>query len=108
MPRSLKSKRLPPIHPGEVLREEFLTPMNLSPYALARACGVPRTRIERLAREETPVTADTALRLARYFGSTGEFWIGLQSQYDIERAQEEAAVSLRRGKTKARGVAPPP
>jgi addiction module HigA family antidote len=62
--RSKKSKRLPPIHPGEVLREEFLVPMKLSPYALAQACGVPRTRIERLAREESPVTADTALRLA--------------------------------------------
>src|SRR5947209_9563454 len=72
MPRSLKSKRLPPIHPGEVLPEEFLTPMKLTPYALAKACGVPRTRIERLAREETPVTADTALRLPRYFGSTPE------------------------------------
>src|SRR2546421_12371760 len=96
MPRSLKSKRLPPIHPGEVLREEFLTPMKLTPYALARACGVPRTRIERLARAETPVTDDTALRLAGYFGSTAQFWMGLQSQYDLERAQDEAAASLRR------------
>src|SRR5436305_9129991 len=88
MPHLTKSKRLPPIHPGEVLREEFLTPMKLTPYALARACGVPRTRIERLAREEVPVTADTALRLARYFGSTAESWMGLQSQYDLERAQD--------------------
>src|SRR2546421_6908017 len=96
MPRSLKSKRLPPIHPGEVLREESLTPMKLTPYTLARACGVPRRRIERLAREETPVTADTALRLARYFGSTAEFWMGLQAQYDLERAQDAAAASLRR------------
>ena len=99
------AKRLPPIHPGEVLREEFLTPMNLSPYALARACGVPRTRIERLAREETPVTADTALRLARYFGSTAEFSMGLQAQYDLERAQDEAAASLRRIKPRQRDVA---
>jgi len=70
--------------------------MNLTPYALARACGVLRTRIERLAREETPVTADTALRLARCFGSTAEFWMGLQSQYDLERAHDAAAASLRR------------
>jgi antitoxin HigA-1 len=70
--------------------------MKLSPYALAQACGVPRTRIERLAREESPVTADTALRLTRYFGSTPEFWVGLQSQYDLERAQDTVAASLRR------------
>src|SRR3954447_21411749 len=105
MPRSLKSKRLPSIHPGEVLREEFLTPMKLSPYTLARTCGVPRTRIERLAREETPVTADTALRLARYFGSTAEFWMDLQAQYDLERAQDAAAASLRRIKPRQRDAA---
>jgi addiction module HigA family antidote len=90
------AKRLPPIHPGEVLREEFLVPMKLTPYAVARACGVPRTRIERLAREETPVTADTALRLARYFGTSAELWMGMQAQYDLERAKDEAAVALRR------------
>src|SRR6478672_9437328 len=103
--RNDMAKRLPPVHPGEVLREDFLVPMKLSPYALAQACGVPRTRIERLAREETPVTADTALRLARYFGSTAEFWMGLQSQYDLERAQDEAAVSLRRIKPREREAA---
>jgi addiction module HigA family antidote len=90
------AKRLAPIHPGEVLREEFLQPMRLTAYAVARACGVPRTRIERLAREETPVTADSALRLARYFGTTPEFWMGMQAQYDLERAQDEAAAELRR------------
>ena len=67
------SKKLAPVHPGEVLREDFLRPMSLSAYAVARACGVPRTRIERLVREETPVTADTALRLAKYFGTTAAF-----------------------------------
>ena len=70
--------------------------MKLTPYALAQACGVPRTRIERLAREETPVTADTALRLARYFGTTAEFWMGMQAQYDLERAQDAAAAALRK------------
>jgi addiction module HigA family antidote len=90
------AKRLPPTHPGEVLREEFLLPMQLTAYAVARACGVPRTRIERLAREETPVTADTALRLGRYFGTTPEFWMGLQAQYDLERAQDEVAGELKR------------
>jgi addiction module HigA family antidote len=78
---------LAPVHPGEILREEFLAPLGLTPYALARACGVPRTRIERLAREETPVTPDTALRLARYFSTTAEFWLGIQSRYDLETAR---------------------
>jgi antitoxin HigA-1 len=88
--------RLRSIHPGEVLREELLKPMGLTAYRIARACGVPRTRIERLAREQTPVTADTALRLARYFGTTPEFWTGMQAQYDLERAEDEVAADLRR------------
>src|SRR3954471_1287235 len=99
------AKKLPPVHPGEILREEFLLPLRLTPYALAKACGVPRTRIERLAREETPVTADTALRLARYFGSTPEFWMGLQAQYDLERAQDAAAASLRQIKPREKEAA---
>ena len=73
-------KKLPPVHPGEVLREDFLRPMKLTAYAVAKAVGVPRTRIERLVREETPVTADTALRLARYFGTTAAFWMGASAE----------------------------
>ena len=99
------AKRLPPIHPGEVLREEFLVPMKLTPYAVGQACGVPRTRIERLAREETPVTADTALRLARYFGTTAEFWMSMQAQYDLERAEDTAAAALRRIKPRQKDAA---
>lgn len=90
------SRKLPPVHPGEILREEFLTPMNLSGYAVAAACGVPRTRIERLAREETPVTADTALRLAKYFGTTPTFWMNLQAQFDLEVAEDASSESLKR------------
>jgi antitoxin HigA-1 len=90
------ARKLAPVHPGEILLEEFLGPMQLTPYAVARACGVPRTRIERLAREETPVTADTALRLGRYFGTTPAFWMNLQGQYDLERAEDEAAADLKR------------
>ena len=90
------AKRLPSVHPGEVLREDFLRPMNLSPYAVACAIGVPRTRIERLANEQTAVTADTALRLAKYFGTTPAFWMGMQAQYDIERAQDEVGAELRK------------
>jgi len=73
------AKKLPPLHPGEVLREEFLVPMGLSPGALAKACGVPRTRIERLANEQIGVTADTALRLSKAFGTTAELWLNLQN-----------------------------
>src|ERR1019366_3900006 len=91
-----RAKTLPSVHPGEVLREEFLKPMRLTPYAVARACSVPRTRIERLAREETPITADTALRLARYFGTTPAFWMGMQAQYELERAQDGLATELKR------------
>jgi addiction module HigA family antidote len=90
------SKKLAPVHPGEVLREDFLGPMNLSAYTVARACGVPRTRIERLVREETPVTADTALRLAKYFGTTAAFWMGMQAQYDLERTEDEVSAEIKR------------
>ena len=90
------AKRLRYVHPGEVLREDYLVPMKLAPYTLAKALGVPRTRIERLAREETPVTADTALRLARFFATTPAFWMGMQAQYDIERAADTLARELKR------------
>lgn len=73
----------PPVHPGEILWEEFLSPMGLTAYGVAKACRVPRTRIERLVRRETPVTADTALRLGRYFGTGPEFWMNLQTLHDL-------------------------
>jgi addiction module HigA family antidote len=78
---------LAPIHPGEILREEFLAPLGMTPYALAKACHVPRTRFERLVHERAPVTPDTALRLGRYFGTSPEFWLAIQSRYDVETAQ---------------------
>jgi antitoxin HigA-1 len=90
------SKKLAPVHPGEVLREDFLRPMSLSAYTVARACAVPRTRIERLVREETPITADTALRLAKYFGTTAAFWMGMQAQYDLERTEDEVSAEIKR------------
>jgi len=80
----------PPVHPGEILREEFMVPLELSGYALASVCRVPRTRIERLAREETPVTADTALRLGRYFGTGAEFWMNLQTAFDLASADHKS------------------
>jgi addiction module HigA family antidote len=89
-------KKLPPMHPGEVLREEFLVPMNLSPYALAKICDVPRTRIERIAREEISISADTALRLSKAFGTTPGFWLNLQTQFDIATAEKAIGKALAR------------
>ena len=85
---------LPPLHAGEVLREEFLVPLKLSPRAVAEALCVPRTRIERLVREETAMTADTALRLSRYFGTTAEFWMNFQVNYELECARRARASKL--------------
>jgi addiction module HigA family antidote len=70
-----------------MLREEFLKPLELTPYAVAKACGVPRTRIERIVREETGLTGDTALRLGRYFGTTPEFWMNLQTRFEVQTAK---------------------
>jgi addiction module HigA family antidote len=85
---------LPPMQPGEMLREEFLRPLGLSPYRVAKACGVPRTRIERIAREELGITADTALRLGKFFGTTPGFWLNLQKRYDLEVAEQAIATQL--------------
>ena len=76
-----------PAHPGEILREEFLVPLGLSAGALARRLGVPRTRIERLVAGQTAVSPDSALRLARYFDTTPEFWMNLQTAHDLAEAR---------------------
>ena len=89
-------KRLAPIHPGEILREEFLKPMKLTPYAVAAAINVPRTRIERLVREETPITADTALQLGKFFKTTPAFWMNVQAQYDLEVAEDKIASEIKK------------
>ena len=86
--------KLPPMHPGEMLREEFLVPLGLSALRVARAAGVPRTRIERLLRGETGVSADTALRLGKVLGTTPEFWINLQTRYDVLTARTAIAAEL--------------
>jgi antitoxin HigA-1 len=80
----MKKKKLSPIHPGEVLLEEFLKPMGLSQNKLALNIGVPARRINEIVLQKRKITADTALRLARFFGTSSEFWIGLQSQYDLD------------------------
>ena len=85
-----------PIHPGEILREEFLLPLGLSANALAIALQVPAPRINDIARERRAITADTAPRLARYFGSSAEFWLGLQTDYDAACLRTALADVLQR------------
>ena len=79
-------RRLPPVHPGEILRDEFLTPMEISVYRLAQAIKVSRPRLNDIVLGRRSVTTDTALRLGRYFGMTPEFWINLQTRYDLDVA----------------------
>ena len=81
------AKSLKPMHPGEVLREEFLVPLKMSAGALAKACGLPRTRIERIAGEQNGITADTALRLAKALGTSAQLWLNLQNDYDLQVAR---------------------
>lgn len=84
----------PPIHPGEILREEYLIPLGMSAGSLARRLRVPRTRIERLAAEQTAVTPDTALRLAKAFGTTPEFWLNLQTSFDLKIEAEKLKAEI--------------
>lgn len=83
-----------PVHPGEILREEFMAPLGLSASALARSLNVPPNRVTMLLREERDVTADTALRLARAFDSTPEFWMNLQVAYDLRKAEIESSKKI--------------
>ena len=89
-------KMLANVHPGEVLLEEFLKPMGVSQNALARAIGVSPRRINEIVLGKRAVSADTALRLARAFGTTEQFWMGLQADYDLEEARKAAADDIRR------------
>ena len=87
----MATKRLEPIHPGEILEEEFMIPLGLSANALARRLDVPVTRISEIVRGNRGVTADTALRLARLFGTSSELWLGLQAEYDLRLAKRDLA-----------------
>jgi addiction module HigA family antidote len=82
-------ERLPPVHPGEVLWEDFMQPLGLSQYRVAKDIGVPALRISQIVRGKRAVTADTAMRLARYFGTSPDVWLRLQARYDLETAQIE-------------------
>ena len=83
------TRLLPPIHPGEVLKEEFMLPLRLSANALARTLRVPTNRISAIVNADRRITADTALRLAKAFGTTPDFWLNLQKQYDLDCARDE-------------------
>ena len=92
----VSGRRLAPVHPGTVLREEFLTPMALSVYRLARAIGVSRPRLNDIVLGRRRVTVDTALRLGRYFGTTPEFWMNLQTRYDLDVAERTVRREIER------------
>ncbi|TAN71026.1 MAG: addiction module antidote protein, HigA family [Magnetospirillum sp.] len=83
-----------PTHPGEVLREDFLKPLGMSQYALAKAIGVPQMRISDIIHGRRGITPDTALRLARYFGTSAEFWIGMQATFDLETARDQIGAEI--------------
>lgn len=91
-----KARRLPPVHPGEVLREELLVPLAISINRLGRDLRVPVTRMSEIVNGRRGITADTALRLARYFATTPEFWMNLQAAYDLDVAQRVSAERITR------------
>ena len=89
-------QRLPPVHPGEILRDDFLQPMGLSVYGLARALKISRPRVNDIVLGRRAVSVDTALRLGRYFGTTPEFWIHLQTRYDLDVAKRTIRPTIER------------
>ena len=89
-------ERLPPVHPGEVLLEDFMEPLGLSRYRVAKDIGVPPLRISQIVRGQRAITADTALRLARYFGTSAAVWMRLQARYDLEIAEERLSDQIER------------
>ena len=92
----MTSRKFPPIHPGEILLEEYLQPLGLSQYRLAKGISVPPRRINEIVHGKRAVTADTALRLGRFFDTTAQFWINRQSRYDLEVASEALGPRLAR------------
>ena len=96
---------LSPLHPGEVLLKEFMRPLGLTAYALASRCGIYRARLERIVRGKAAVNADTALRLAKFFGTKPEFWMNLQARYELETAASKIGNELAAIKTRKRVAA---
>ena len=92
----MASHKLPPIHPGDILLEEFLKPLGLSQYRLAKGINVPARRINEIVHGKRSISADTALRLARFFGTTERFWLNLQTRYDLEVEKDRLGKTLDR------------
>ena len=92
----MRKKLLPPIHPGEILREEFMKPLGLSANALAQRLDVTTARVNEIAKERRGITADTALRLGRCFSTIAEFWMNLQQRYELEAALREVGMAVER------------
>ncbi|MBM4313658.1 MAG: HigA family addiction module antidote protein [Deltaproteobacteria bacterium] len=90
----MKGRDFPPVHPGEILLEEFLKPMGISQYRLADCIHVPARRINEIVLAKRGITADTALRLSRYFGNSAQFWMNLQTRYELESARDLSASSI--------------
>ncbi len=91
---SKRRKAFAPVHPGEVILHDYLEPLGLSRYALAKALGITQARLGEIIRGKRAISPDTALRLARYFGTSAEFWIGMQGQYDLEVARDARAAAI--------------
>jgi len=89
-------EKLPPVHPGEVLLEDFMKPLGVSQYRVAKDIGVPTLRISQIVRGQRSITADTALRLARYFGTGAAVWLRMQARYDLEKAEAKIAKRINR------------
>lgn len=87
-------EKLPNVHPGEILLEEFLLPMQISQYKLAKDLMIPQTRVSEIVKRKRRITADTALRLSKYFGTSAKFWLGLQDDYDLEESTNLLAAEL--------------
>ncbi len=98
-------KKLKNIHPGEILLEEFLNPMEISAYKLSKDIGIPQTRVSEIVKGNRRITADTALRLAKYFGNSAKFWLGLQDDYDIEEEKNQKQTELNAIKQFSRNAA---
>ena len=90
----MDNKRLPPIHPGEILSEEFLVPAGITQYRLAKAIDIDPRRIHAIVHGKRAITADTALLFSRFFGNSAEFWMGLQNQYDLEKEEDRLSDRL--------------
>ena len=89
-------KRIPNIHPGEILEEDFLAPMGITPYRLAKGTGIDQTRVSEIIHRKRSITVDSALRFARFFGNSPEFWLNLQLQYDLEERKRKLAQVLKK------------